>query len=75
MAKMDGLMGYELTSATLPPPNEIQQALIDSFVRDLEKELNVTHEKISIRDTWISSPPAESEFAAIEDLMEDVRES
>lgn len=26
MAKMDGLMGFELSNATLPPPQEIQQA-------------------------------------------------
>lgn len=55
-----------------PVQNEDQMHLIESFIADLEEELGVAHEKLSIKQTWTESPSSGSRSATIDDFMEDV---
>lgn len=56
----------------LPVSNSDQMVLIDDFIGDLEKVYNVKREKVSIAETWKTSPPKETEDLSVQDYLKDV---
>lgn len=46
--------------------------LIDDFIHDLETVYNVKREKVSIAETWKTSPPQEAEGLSVQDYLKDV---
>lgn len=52
--------------------NKDQLEIIESFVADLGKSLNVKKEIISFNSIWDSHPPPEAEGQNLQDYMKDV---
>ncbi len=46
--------------------------LIDDFISDLETVYNVKREKVSLAETWKTSPPKEAEGLSVQDFLKDV---
>ena len=46
--------------------------IVNSFVADLAKSLNVTEERLSFKSIWDSHPPLEAEGRTLQEYMKDV---
>lgn len=52
--------------------NKDQQEIIDRFVVDLGKSLEVEEERVSFNTIWDASPPLEAKGQSLEEFMKDV---
>lgn len=52
--------------------NQDQLNIIESFVADLAKSLNVKEERVSFNTIWDSHPPLEAEGQTLQEYMKDV---
>lgn len=52
--------------------NQDQLDIIESFVADLAKSLDVNEERVSFNSMWDSHPPPEAEGRTLQEYMKDV---
>lgn len=52
--------------------NQDQLDIIESFVADLAKSLNVNEERVSFNSIWDSHPPLEAQGRTLQEYMKDV---
>ncbi|KAM5435108.1 hypothetical protein McanCB21832_003704 [Microsporum canis] len=52
--------------------NAAQMQLIHSFIDDMEATLGIKTEKVSIADTWKTSPPNEAINISVQEYLKDV---
>jgi hypothetical protein len=50
--------------------NESQQKMVDSFVKDLETYLGVSHTRLSLRDEWKRTGPLPHRSKTLEEYMQ-----
>ncbi|KAM5457753.1 hypothetical protein McanCB49686_002738 [Microsporum canis] len=72
-ATYDGLpMSIVYPVDFLPVQNAAQMQLIHSFIDDMEATLGIKTEKVSIADTWKTSPPNEAINISVQEYLKDV---